>query len=364
MSESVADGPRWMIDGYAEWLETESVPITGGLAVDLNVVETAPWERLGCNAAIVHLDARGDYCNYIVCDLLPARQSEPVHHLFESVTYVLDGRGTTTASFTDGTEWSFEWGKGSLFALPVNCRYQHFNASGRDRARLVNVTNLPFLMKLFRNADFLFGVSYDFKERLADERLARGEGRFIPVREHRHMWETSLVPDLLTFGEMRESSGRGAGSTNIQFVLGDGTLHAHESEIPPGNYKKAHVHAEGYHIIQLSGAGYSLYWNKGEDPIRVDWKYGITHSPPRGMWHQHFNVSDTPARYMAGGFGSIRYPVTSEKLDVLHRTYTEKSEFQIDYEDEDPSIRETFNAERARYQAESGVVGSSAAAAS
>jgi hypothetical protein len=350
MNQPTSGEPRWMVDGYEEWLSKESVPVTGGLAVDLKTVETAPWDRLGLDACVVHLDARGDFCNFIVCDVPPGGKSAPVRHLYEAVTYVLDGRGSTKASFSGGPEWTFEWGKGSLFALPVNASYQHFNASGRDRARLVNITSLPLLMKMFRNDEFIFNTPFDFRERLADQRLAQGEGNFIPVREHRHMWETSLVPDLLTFDQMRSSPGRGAGSTNIQFVLGDGTLHSHESEIPVGNYKKAHIHGDGYHIIQLSGSGYSLYWNEGEEPQRVEWEYGVAHSPSRGMWHQHFNVSDTPARYMAAGFGSIRYPVLSEKLEVLNRSYAQGGKFQIEYEDEDPAIRQLFDRERAAFR--------------
>ena len=130
------------------------------------------------------------------------------------------------------------------------------------------------------------------------------------------------------------------------FVLADGTLHAHASEIPVGGYKKAHVHGEGYHIFQLSGEGYSLYWYKDQEPTRIDWGYGLLHSPPNWMWHQHFNVSDEPARYLAIGLGSFRYPFTGEKMAMLDRTYTTKSEFQIDYEDEDPAIKTMFDAER------------------
>jgi len=37
---------------------------------------------------------------------------------------------------SDGRPHSFEWGPKSLFALPLNTRYRHFNGSGRERARL------------------------------------------------------------------------------------------------------------------------------------------------------------------------------------------------------------------------------------
>jgi gentisate 1,2-dioxygenase len=272
------------------------------------------------------------------------------------VVYVLDGRGSTTFEI-GGQRRTFEWGRGSLFSLPVNAHYRHFNASGDHRARLANVTNLPMVMKLFRDEDFVFDTAHDFSSRLTDEKFLRGEGTFIPTREHRHMWETNLVPDLLTFDQLRLSPGRGAGSSNIMFVLADGTLHAHCSEIPVGGYKKAHIHGEGYHIFQLSGEGYSLYWYKDQEPTRIDWQYGMLHSPPNQMWHQHFNVSDEPARYLAIGFGSFRYPFLGEKMAMLDRTYTTKSAFQIDYEDEDPAIRRTYDAERQAWQKRRSAVG-------
>ena len=346
----MTDGVRWKIDGYQEWLERQGVPVTSGLAIDLMTTPTAPWPRLGADAAFVHLDARGDYCDLYLTDLPPGGATEPQHHLYESVVYVLDGRGSLQFELEDGTKRGFEWGRGSLFSLPVNVRYRLFNGSGTERARLANVTNLPTVMKLFRDESFVFDTPHDFKDRLIDEKFLRGEGTFIPTREHRHMWETNLVPNLLTFDQLRLSPGRGAGSTNIMFVLADGTLHAHASEIPVGGYKKAHVHGEGYHIFQLSGEGYSTYWYEGQEPTRIDWGYGLLHSPPNRMWHQHFNVSDEPARYLAIGFGSFRYPFLGEKMTMLDRDYREKSAYQIDYEDEDPAIRETFEREREAWQ--------------
>ena len=47
---------------------------------------------------------------------------------------MLAGHGSTTIEIADGRKHSFEWGPKSLFALPLNARYQHFNSSGQ-RAR-------------------------------------------------------------------------------------------------------------------------------------------------------------------------------------------------------------------------------------
>lgn len=346
---------RWMIDGYQEWLDRQGLPVHTGLAVDLMSVGTKPWPRIGADAAFVHLDARGDFTTMYLLDIAPGRSTERFGGLFEEVFYVLDGSGSTVIDLPGGEQRSFEWQRGSLFAVPLNARYRHHNSSGTKKARLASVSDLQMVMKLFRNERFIFDTEFAFSERLGEERFFRGEGTFIPTREHRHMWETNFVPNLLTFDQMRESPGRGRGSLNMMFVLADGTMHAHMSEIPAGNYKKAHVHGEGYFIFQLSGEGYSLYWNKGEEPIRVDWTYGIMHSPPYRMWHQHFNVADEPARYLAIAFGSFRYPFLSEKLTVIKRSYTVKNpEVQIEYEDEDPEIRRLFDAERANWSARKG----------
>ncbi len=98
---------------------------------------------------------------------------------------------------------------------------------------------------------------------------------------------------------------------NIQFVLGETTMRGHLSEVGVGNYKMAHIHGDGAHIVQLGDEGYSLYWREGEEPRRVDWKFGMLHSPGNDEWHQHFNVSDRPGRYLPLGYGGYRYPFTT-----------------------------------------------------
>jgi hypothetical protein len=342
--ERVSTDPRWKIDGYDEWLAGERVPVTRALAVDPFEVETGNWPRYGVPSAVVQLLGRGDFCDLHILAIPGAGETEPQSHLFEAVVYVLDGSGSTLVEDRRGGRRSFEWATGSLFAIPLNLRYRHLNASGSRTARLAQVTNLPMVMKLFRDEEFVFNTPHDFPDRYGDERYFQGEGTFIPIREHRHIWETNLVPDLRSFDQLRDSPMRGTGSTNIHFMLADGTMHAHASEIPSGGYKKAHRHSAGFHIFQLSGAGYSLYWYDGDEPTRVDWRYGLIHAPDDGMWHQHFNVSDVPARYMAANIGSIRYPYTKQKMGEWDAPGT-PGQNQIEYEDEDPGIRALFNKE-------------------
>ena len=343
---------RWLIDAYLDWARGEGIPIVDDTAVDLPAVETKPWARLGACGAFVHTHSRGDLNSMYLCELPPGGATSPQRHLFEEVMYVLDGQGSAVVERVNGERRSFEWGRGSLFSLPLNMTYRLFNASGLRPARIASLTNLPMVMKQFRSEAFVFGTPFEFEDRWGEERYYRGEGTFIPTREQRHMWEANFVPDLIGFDKLTDSPHRGAGSRNIQFVLGETTMAAHISEVGVGQYKMAHIHGSGTHILQLGDEGYSLYWRDGDREYRrVDWKYGMLHSPGEREWHQHFNVSDRPGRYLAMSYGGYRFPFTQAQRNNINHSYATKSEIQIEYENEDPRIRQMFEEARARYSA-------------
>jgi hypothetical protein len=341
----------WLRDGYLDWVAGEGIPVVEDSAVYLPGVATQPWPRMGVDGAFVHTNSRGDFCSMYILDLPPGAATNAIKHLYEGVYYVLSGQGSVMVKDAQGRSRSFEFGRASLFSLPINAGYQIFNGSGRHRARIAVVTNLPMVMKQFRNDGFVFGTDFDFAERWGEDRYFKGDGTLIPTREQRHMWETNLVPDLVGFGQLIASPNRGTGSANIQFVLGQTTMHAHVSEVGVGEYKKAHKHGDGIHIMQLGDEGYSLYWFEGEEPRTVEWQFGMLHSPAINEWHQHFNVSNRPGRYLAMSFGSYRYPFTAAKRANIMHSYAVKSSIQIEYEDEDPRIRQRFEQERAKYAA-------------
>ena len=258
---------RFLIDSYLEWASREGIPLLEDFGLDLLAVPAAPWPRMGGDArgAIVHLKGRGDFVSAFVVELPPGGRTDPQRHLFEEVVYVLAGRGSTTVEAA-GRRHSFEWRAGSLFALPLNERYRHYNTSGSEPARLVAVTNLPLLMNAFHSEAFVFDNDFRFPERLGEDRYFRGEGELLPVRPGRHQWETNFVPDLPSF-QLQAWEARGVGSSNIKFVLADGTMHAHMSELAVGTYKKAHRHGPDFHILPVTGHGYSLLWLEGQDPV-------------------------------------------------------------------------------------------------
>jgi hypothetical protein len=350
MNRPMREHPKLLLDPYADWVEREGVPVIEDFGIDLLAVETKSWPRFGTDGSIAHLKGRGDFVSVFVLDLAPAARTSPQRHLYEEVVYVLSGYGSTTVEGSDGRKHSFEWGPKSLFALPLNARYQHFNASGRERARLASVNNLCLQLNLFHNEKFIFDNSFEFAERQGAATHYSGEGDFVPVRPGRNMWETNFIPDLSLF-ELKEWAERGAGGSTMMFVLAEGTMHAHTSQMPVGTYKKAHRHGPDFHVFAVTGHGYSLLWyDIAKDLVRIDWRHGVVFAPPDQMFHQHFNTAGDPARYLAVAFGGLRYPFTQAKRDVFAGMDVNVADggCQIEYEDQDSRIHRIFLEELAK----------------
>src|SRR6266508_3557732 len=131
-------------DVYKEWQRSEGVPaLTGFYIEDLKTVELAPWPRKGGRGLFVNLEGAGGQNDMQVVELAPGQASELERHLYEEMVYVVDGRGSTSVWYDEGRKQTFEWGPGSLFGIPLNANYRHFNSSGVNPARLASVTNAP-----------------------------------------------------------------------------------------------------------------------------------------------------------------------------------------------------------------------------
>ena len=350
--------PRYGIDPYFDWVDKEGLTVHEGYYAYLHKVETKPWARVGVNAAVCHFKGRGDFSNLLVFDIAPGKATEPQRHLYEEVIYVLEGSGSTQFEFGDGVKRHFEWGPRSMFAIPLNVKYRHFNGSGRERALLSSTTDLPMKLNAFVDENFIFNNPYVFEARVGKEAYYEGKGDLYMVRPGNHMWETNFVPDMDAI-ELHPWGERGGNSTNVIFVLANGIMHAHVSEMPVGTYKKAHKHHNGVHVMCVSGSGYSLLWVDGEkDFRRIDWEHGMVFPPATQQFHQHFNTSQRPARYFASAVGGIRYPFTEGMRRALGCTTDGRGNAivatstsvklggdQIEYEDQDPRIHAMFLAE-------------------
>ncbi len=331
---------RFLLDPYLDWVKAEGPPVHEGFGIDALAVDSGLWPRFDCKGAFLHVKGRGDHCSAYLLDIPAGKRTAPMKHMYECFVYVLEGHGSTTIETVHGRH-SFEWGPKSLFALPLNAGYQIYNGSGSERALLACTHFAPLVMNLFHNDKFVFQNDFVFDDRMGDPKYYEGEGDFTPIKPGRHMWETTFVPDLTSF-ELITWKERGAGGSNIAFILADGTLHAHTSEIPTARYKKGHRHGEGIHIWAVNGTGYTLLWYEGEqDFVEVPWRHGVMYAPPLWMFHQHFNTAPEPARYLAIGMGSRRYPFstirregTAGKAD----TDIKKGGRQVEYADQDPRL--------------------------
>ena len=74
------------------------------------------------------------------------------------------------------------------------------------------------------------------------------------------------------------------------FILADGTMHAHISEMQVGTYKKAHRHGADFHVMCVAGKGYSLLW-----PYHCGNLFPC-HSQPRDGTTLSLAVTGVPAR--------------------------------------------------------------------
>jgi oxalate decarboxylase/phosphoglucose isomerase-like protein (cupin superfamily) len=341
---------KFLRDPYREWSEAEGIPVHVDFGHDLLALETGPWARYDARGCFAHTHGMGDFMANYVLEIEPARKTRPVRHIYEAFVFVLSGHGSTTVVLPDGERRTFEWGPKALFAIPLNCEYQIFNGSGIQPARLSVTNDAPLVINLFHNLDFVFANPVGFPDRVGEQSQFEGGGNLYSygkdsLTKVQNIWETNFVSDLSKV-RLYALEGRGKGSTNVNFSLADGTVHAHVSQMPVGRYKKGHRHAAGTHVHAIDGTGYTLLWYEGDsDFVEIPWKHGFMYTPPFWMYHQHFNTGDAPARYFACSLGSRRYPIIAMRRKSAEGGGAEsvkKGGRQIEYEDQDDRIHRKF----------------------
>jgi hypothetical protein len=60
----------------------------------------------------------------------------------------------------------FEWQKGSIFSIPLNCYHRVINASSA-RALIICGTTAPNMMNLLDSREFIFNCPHKFAERFS-----------------------------------------------------------------------------------------------------------------------------------------------------------------------------------------------------
>lgn len=344
---------------YQAFIESEGLPLFEAVAGvdDVTALSRAPWARTGGNATFIQLQGTFESERGIYVQEIPAGQAlNPERHIYEEEIFILSGRGLTEVWQGDGARIMFEWGEGSVFAIPKNVDHQLVNGS-RDPVVFMAVTNAPRVINAVDDLDFVFNNDANVFDIYAEGRdyfnasdTRTAEGRYQGV-----IWHTNFIPDcrgaLLDDLEQKVSGGQLTG-----YRMGERFPHGHISEWPSGRYHKAHYHGPGAILLGLTGEGYVLVWPSAIGPhpyqdghadqvMKVNWARNSIYSPPDAHFHQHLNTSDGPAKHIAV-YGD-RMPLGVHNLQegndgfVGYMSYREGGTL-IEYEDEDPQVRKDF----------------------
>lgn len=331
---------------YDSWVEREGLDLIRAIKVkDVYTVPLKPWPRTGSKATHIMLEGTGDLNAAYVCEIAPGTATEPLRHMYEELVYILKGRGSTTAWYPNRFKNTFEWQAGSLFSIPLNACYQHFNGSGQEPARYVAVTTAPIVMNLFRSEDFVFKSDFVFPERYdSRDQYFNGEietdvytGFGFPYNVAVSNFFANvhaIPPELVNHGH------RGAGTSGLSFILANGILGSHVLEVPGGVLTKPHRHGPGAHVLWLRGEGYSMLWPEGGELLKEDWGPGTMIVPPAWWWHQHAVVTREPALHLALRLGNTRARVDRQSEGTLKNAKEGGS--QIDMEDLPNQLGETL----------------------
>ncbi|MBM2813210.1 MAG: Cupin 2 protein [Chloroflexi bacterium] len=350
---------------FGDWQKEEDVRVYEDFAVeDVLALDLAPWPRLGANACFLNLyplmeGVRSMY----VAEIPPGKALEPERHLYEKLVFILEGQGTTEVwQEGESQKHVFEWGRGTVFAPPLNTWHRMYNLSSKP-AKLLCATSAPQMMNGFRDADFIFNCPFSFRGRFNGEEsfFTQHNERFLTsaLQSALSVWETNLINDAFTAELDADLTKAEAGGLTV-FEMAGNALVGHISEWPVGRYHKAHFHRADAVLLGLRSEGYVLLWPSelgghpyengySDEVVEVRWGFGSIYAPPGGWYHQHFNTGKEPARHIAMRSGSRIgpgfSPLSREHGDpnwIPTLASVSQGGTLINFEDEDPEIRRRY----------------------
>ncbi|MFN0072161.1 MAG: cupin domain-containing protein [Chloroflexota bacterium] len=331
---------------YDSWMESRGIPIHRGYFVeDLRTVELGWWAERECNAAFIQLEGMPGMCEGRVTEIPPGAALPPLKLGFDDLVYVLQGQGATTVwSEGSSTPRSFEWHPHSLFLIPRHHRHQIMNGRGDSTVRLLHYNYAPLAMAGSNSPDFFFNNPYEESNGPTDDLYAEAKAVKVHQDEENdpYLWYGNFFPDLAKWDRLSVYQRRGAGGHHVTIQLPDSEMSGHMSVFPVGTYKKGHRHGPGVGIVIPAGEGYSIMWPEGSEKVIVPWHEASMFVPPNRWFHQHFNLGEIPARYLA------LHPTLRKQLFGQMERVEDRARDQIEYSDEDPMIRERFESELAK----------------
>jgi oxalate decarboxylase/phosphoglucose isomerase-like protein (cupin superfamily) len=333
------------------WMKSLGLPIYSGYYIeDLRELELGRWEERGCDAAFIQLEGQQGITETRVSEVPARAVLPPVRLAFDEVVYVAQGRGATTIWRSGGEKKSFEWGENSMFLLPRHHFHQFSNTHGSRPARLLHYNYFPLLLSASPDPEAFISTnrgeagepvqSVDLEELYAEPTLRTTNEQDVIWKRRRQVWVGSFFPDMSAWDKLHVNENRGAGGRSVAMEFPGSEISCHMSMFPSRTYKKAHRHGPGRAIVIPAGEGYSVMWEEGKDKVIAPWKPGSLITPPNKWFHQHFNVGPNSARYLAF-HPPMQFDGHAEKVE-------DRARDQIEYVDEDPSVRQMFESELAK----------------
>ncbi len=328
---------------FDKWVEREGIDLIRGHKVDdIYSLPLKEWQRTGGKAAQIQLEGTGELNASCVSEIPAGGQLKVQKHLYEEIIYILRGRGATSMWVDKQRKNTFEWSEGSLFAIPLNASYQHFNGSGDTSVRMLSVTTAPVMMNLLRNDEAIFNNPLSFPDRYQGESdyfsAENEEDDYLGWGAPYHVNFSNLFPDIHALP--LHYLNRGVDTRGNHFELANGVLSAHLLEMPGGTFTKLHRHGPGAHVVWLKGEGYTVLFPDAGEMMKEEWGPGTMLVPPAFWWHQHCAVAAEPALHLALKLTSRRNIVTRGSTATLKST--REGGNQMDYEDMPPRTLETL----------------------
>ena len=326
---------------HSRWMDSIGLPIhRGHFIADLRTVDVDWWEERQCKAAFLQFHGQEGISEARVTEIPPGATLPPLKFALDELVYVVQGRGVTTIEHeSNGSRKTFEWQDHSLFLIPGGHTHQFTNMRSDMTVRLLNYNYLPVAMSALPNPDFFFNNPFevpDFLGRAGEEFYSEAKSVRSPDNYgvERNYWQGNFFPDMQAWDKLDALKSRGAGGHSVQIRLPGSEISAHMSVFPAKTYKKAHRHGPGRVIVIPGGEGYSIIWEEGHEKVIIPWQEASVFTPPEKWFHQHFNLGEVPARYLAL-HPMPQFRGHAEKVE-------DRARDQIEYPDEEPFIREKF----------------------
>lgn len=341
---------RWVLDEGLKVVQQQLIP-------DVRSVKLEPWERTGTNAALIDLTPGHDGRQSLLanqgtsrylCEIPAGGTYKAERHIYEEIFFVVSGRGATTVWYPGSRKHTFEWHEGSVFSIPLNAWHEHYNGSGDTRVLLYAAFTAPIVFNLYDSPPFILDCEATFPERFDPDDETYFSGKETKIQSR--LMKTNFISSVGTW-ELDDHSWRGP-SLNMNAVMANGFFVCHVSESAPRSYKKAHTGApfrtraginSDVAYLFLSGEGYDLQWAPEIRPgVGVPFEIlpykQWSLLSPGGGYHQHFNTTAEPIRYLVLRRGN-------PELAGDAGGQAQDAQMQIHFEDEDPAVWELFVSE-------------------